>query len=895
MASHYLAARRLTPLALSVMLTLSGVDVRAQTPPPGAGEGDAARGNPAPDEPGQGSRVSDTPEPEAAPAPETSPPPAAGPEGAQPGPSAPEADPSEAAGAPLPAPLPQGEAEKASGSEILEIRVTGNRRVSSDDILTYLRLRKGALFSPDALTRDVRELWASGFFEDVEVDLQRLDGGVALTFVVRERPAIADITFEGNDEISDEDLAEAVELKANTVLSQPAVRRTIQKIRDLYAERGYFLAEVTSEDVPRKNNEVSLVFRVTEHNEVTVKRINFIGNHSIPESELRAIMFTGNPGVFAWGSGGPFRQDAFERDIAMISALYYDKGYLAVTVSQPRVMLTSDRSGIELSIHIDEGPRFKIRQLRIFERGDDGSEVEPIEGRRNLRMMVRADPGDYFNRAALLEDLQAVRTLYRDNGFANVDASPQTRLYPEKAEVDVIVPVVRGPLVHFERIEVRGNTKTRDKVIRRELEIAETDKFSETKLEKSRQRITRLGYFERVDISTEQGSTPDTVNVFVEVTERATGTFQVGAGFSSIENFIVTAQVQQANLFGSGQSVSLQAQLSGARELINLSWIEPYFLDSDFSSTVSLYKQLRVYNDFSQSSEGGALTFGYPLIEPELTASLTYTLELDEISTSTTSTLLGTTTSDYTSVFRRLPLASLFNDGLTSSFRPGLTYDSRDNRLFPTRGVYLSGSTELASTMFGSENEFWRNRGVGRFYYPIWSGVVFKINAEAELVTSPDDLGVPLFARTFLGGILDVRGFNYRSLGPRLQIRSALDPNSAPYSAGANIGGNLSYFQNLEIEFDILASAGIKGVVFTDAGNAWNLEDKYCDATASPYPETSPCFDGFDSLRRLRTSYGAGLRWFSPLGPLRFEWGFPFDPLPYEEDMVFEFTIGNFF
>ncbi len=821
-----------------------------------------------------------------------------------PGPTEPAPDP-EAAGEELRDPsddmapstmpsLPQGDAEKAAGAPIIEIRVTGNRRVSKQDILTYLRLKVDEPFSPDALSRDVRELWASGFFEDVEVDLQRLDAGVVLSFVVRERPSIAEVSFEGNGEIDDDDLAEAIELKPNTVLSQPAVRRTIQRIRDLYAERGYFLAEVDSEVVPKRNNEVAIVFRITEHNEVTVKRITFIGNYSMSDEELRSAMFTGNPGFFAFGSGGPFRQDAFERDVAMISALYYDKGYLAVAVSQPRVMLTPDRTGIELSIHIDEGPRFKIRQLRIYERGDDGTEVEPIEGRRNLRMMLRANPGDYFNRAALLDDLQSVRTLYRDHGYANVDANPQTRLYPEKAEVDVIVPVVRGPLVHFERIEVRGNTKTRDKVIRRELEIAETEKFSETKLEESRIRITRLGYFERVDISTEQGSAPDRVNVYIEVTERPTGTFQVGAGFSSIENFIVTAQVQQANLFGNGQSLSLQAQVSGLREMVNLRLIEPYFLDSLFSSTLDLYKQNRVFSDFSQSSEGGSLTFGYPLVEPELTASLTYTLELDEVSTSNTSTLLGVTP-DSVSVFRRLPLAGLFNDGLTSSFRPALTYDSRDNRLFPTRGVYAYGSTELAADIFGSENEFWRHRGVGRFYYPLWDGVVFKINSEAELVTSPDELGVPLFARSFLGGILDLRGFRYRSIGPRLQIRSALDPNSAPLSNGANIGGNLSYFQNVEIEFSILESAGIKGVVFTDAGNAWNLEDKYCEATSSPYPETSPCFDGFDSLKRLRTSYGAGLRWFSPLGPLRFEWGFPFDPLPYEEEMVFEFTIGNFF
>jgi len=237
-------------------------------------------------------------------------------------------------------------------------------------------------------------------------------------------------------------------------------------------------------------------------------------------------MFIGNPGILAFGSGGPFRQDAFERDIAVISAMYYDRGFLAVQVSTPRVMLTPDRTGIEIAITIDEGPRYKIRQLRIYERGEGGKEVEPIGGRRNLRMMVRAKSGDYFNRAALLEDLQAIRTLYRDHGYANVDANPQTQLDPATSEVDVIVPVERGPLVHFERIEMRGNGKTRDKVIRRELEVYEGGQFHETKLERSKRRVTALGYFERVDISMEQGSAPDKMNVYIEVAERRLARFR---------------------------------------------------------------------------------------------------------------------------------------------------------------------------------------------------------------------------------------------------------------------------------------------------------------------------------------------------------------------------------
>jgi outer membrane protein insertion porin family len=782
----------------------------------------------------------------------------------------------------------------ARGMPIVEIKIVGNRRITETDILGYLTEKIGQPFTPEGLSRDVRELWNSGFFDDIEVDLERRDHGVALRFLVRERPNVSKVEFEGNTTIDGEDLSEAIEVKAASIINYPAIQRSIQTIRDKYAEQGYFLAEATSETVPQKNNEVVIKFKIVEHNRVTVRRVTFIGNHSIADEELRRVMFTGNPGFFGFGSGGPFRQDAFERDLAVISALYYDRGHLQVSINTPRVMLTPDRNGIELSITIEEGPRYKIRSLRVYERGPDDKEVDPIGGRRKLRNMVRAEAGDYFNRAQLLEDLQAVRSLYRDEGYANVKADPETNLDPEKQEVDIVVPIERGPVVRFGRIEVQGNTKTRDRVIRRELEIAEGDKFSETKLERSRRRITALGYFERVELITQDGEIENELRVIIEVTERPTGTFQVGAGFSSIENFIATAQIQQANLFGNGQSLSLNAQLSGIRSLVNVRYFEPYLLESSVSFTIDLFDQVRNYTDYSQSTRGGALTFGYPLIDPELSASLTYTLENNNVTTATNSTFLGRSSS--ISAFESLPLANLFNDGLTSSLRPALTWDTRDNRLFPTSGVYLRGSTELAIAAFASENEFWRTRFTGRFYYPFNPAIVLKLNTEIGLITSPSDDGVPIFARFFLGGITDIRGFEFRSIGPRAPLTTATDPNSPPIINGAEIGGNLMWYENLELEFTLLEQVGIKGVVFIDAGNAWNLEGVYCQAGARPqYDVLDPCFEFPNDLVNIRTSWGFGLRWFSPLGPLRFEWGFPFKPLPFEQTSRFEFTIGNFF
>jgi outer membrane protein insertion porin family len=791
------------------------------------------------------------------------------------------------------------EAELARGLPIAKVVLAGNRRISSEDISGYLsQMRPGKTFTPEGLSKDVREMWDSGYFEDIEVDLTRRDDGVYLRVLVRERPSIKAIEFSGNEKIEKDDLTEALstEVKAGTILSYAAIRRGVQKLRDKYAEEGYFLAEVSYEVVPQKENQVTLKFTIREHEQVSVRRITFIGNLHVSDAELREVMITGTTNAFLdFGSGGPFRQDAFERDILVLNALYYDRGYLSVQVATPRVMLTPDRTGIEVTIAITEGPRYRIRNLQIFEKDEDGKEIEPLGGRRHLREMIKARSGDFFNRADLVKDLTGVQTLYRDAGYANVEAPPATQLDPEKEEVDIVVAIRRRQLVYFGRIEIKGNTKTRDKVIRREMEIKEQGLFSETLLEKSKRRITALGYFERVDVSTEQGADPTHVNVNVEIGEKPTGTFQVGAGFSSIENFIATAQVQQANLFGNGQQLALQAQISGLRQLIDVRFIEPYFLDSNFSAAINVYDQLRVYNQFSQTSAGGSLTVGYPIIQPQLRASLTYTIEHNRISTTTTSTFLGT--SSAVSVFQRLPLANLFNDGITSSIRPTLTFDTRNNQLFPSSGIFLQGSVELASAVLGSENQFVRYRFTGRYYYPVNSSgsVVIKMNTEAGVVTSPSANGVPIFARFFLGGILDLRGFPLRSVGPRLPLRQTLDENATQIQYGAPIGGNMMYYQNLEFEFPIIDAVQIRGVVFTDLGNAWNLESLYCNAApASPFAVTNPCFKPLD-IFNVRTSWGFGIRWFSPLGPLRFEWGFPFKKLPYENTSDFQFTIGNFF
>ena len=782
------------------------------------------------------------------------------------------------------------------GRTIRRIRVRGGRRVAEEDIRATLELREDVPCTDLEVSRDARALWDMGFFDDIVVTAAAVgDDLIDLLFEVRERPAIGRIVFEGNDEIDDGDLDEKVTLREGEVLSVPEVRRQVTRIRDLYAEKGYFLARIRYRLSRMPNNEVEIKFVIAEGDEVTVRRISFVGNAHIPASELLGFMQTSQTGFFSFlSSSDTFNREHFEEDVGRLQALYYDRGYLAINVGTPRIELTPDRQHIDVTIPIDEGPRFHIGRLRVAEVDAEGEEVEPLGGRRRLRDQIEANPGDWFSRTTVAQNLLEVTRFYRDRGYAQVEMVPQTDLDMRRRVVHVVISIRRGPLVRIERINIRGNSKTRDLVIRREIQIAEGALYSQTDVERSKARIQALGYFERVDLSEEEGSAPDRIVLNFEVAERATGQFQVGAGFSSIESFIFTAQIQQQNLFGRGQSLALQLQLSGIRQLAQIRFVEPYLLDTEWSLAADAFKTIRQFQDFNRDSTGGGLTLGHPILLDELSLFLNYRAEYVDIS-SRTGGLFGSAGSGAGfNIFRRLPLANLFRDGLTSSLQLSLTWDTRDNRLFPTSGLYASVSSELADTYLGSENVFLRHRAFVRVYRQLFGSFVLKLNTEWGLVSSREPEGVPIFERFFLGGIFNVRGFGLNALGPRAGLPTSTDPNARVSPQGVVFGGNMQLFYNLELEFPIIESVGIRGVIFTDGGNAWNLESSLCGA---PPPEqfdsaSDPC--GVDLLN-LRTSWGFGLRWISPLGPLRFEWGLPFNPRAYEKDILFEFTIGNFF
>jgi outer membrane protein insertion porin family len=781
------------------------------------------------------------------------------------------------------------------GARIRRIRVLGNRRVADDDIIAGIRLRAGRTCTDRQVTRDAQALWDLGFFDDLIVEGEMADDGrIDLVFRVRERPAIGHVRYEGNNHVGSSDIDEIMTLRVGSVLSRPDVTAQVTRLRDLYAEKGYFLARIVPRITRTENNEVDVVFVIEEGEEVTVRRVRFVGNHHVPEGDLRGIMQTGETGFFSFLTNNDnFQQDHFDEDITRLQAVYYDRGFLQIHVGTPRIELTADRRYIDITIPLVEGPRFRIGHLRVTELDAAGEEIDPLGGRRQLREMIPADPGDWFNRTALAQALQSITRFYRDQGYAHAEIQPQMELDANGRAVDLTIAIARGPLTTIERINIRGNTKTRDSVIRRELRIAEGDLYSQSQLEASRGAVTALGYFERVDMSESDGSTDDTIVINFEVAERPTGTFQVGAGFSSIESFILTAQIQQQNIFGSGQSLSLQLQLSGLRQLIQLQLVEPYLFGTDWSAALEIFRTTRQYQAFSRNSTGASLSVGHWVFDRRFTFFASYRADYVEIG-ARTSGFFGSGSGAGLQQLPFLPIANLYRQGLTSSLRFTLQWDSRDNRITPMNGLYIQASTELADEILGSANSFVRTSAFVRWYWELFSGVVLKMNTTAGIITSRQTPGPPVFERYYLGGIFSVRGFPLNGLGPRIGIPQSLDPNAGLGDTGTPIGGNMQFYYNLELEFPIIPQVQIRGVIFTDGGNAWNIDSYLCQAAPAPVQDASsdPCrVNLFD----IRTSWGFGIRWISPLGPLRFEWGIPFQRRTWEQEIDFQFTIGNFF
>jgi outer membrane protein insertion porin family len=534
-----------------------------------------------------------------------------------------------------------------------------------------------------------------------------------------------------------------------------------------------------------------------------------------------------------------------------IQFLYLKEGHIAAKVAEPIISISPDKKWMTITIRIDEGPRYTMGVVDVELAGGKEEWLVP---KKTLLGRTILKEGARFDYQVMIQDLSKIGDAFRDLGYANTSVTYDYKLHVERKLVDFTYKVQKGEPVRFGRIIVRGNKSTRDKVIRREMKVSEGDLYSATGLRRSKQRIEVLGFFDQVKVTPKASPHEDRMDVEVTVREKQTGTFQIGAGFSSLESFIVTAQIAKNNFLGRGQTLSAQMTLSGLRQLFSLSFFEPYFLDTRWTFAFDLFNFQEDFVDFTRMRTGGNLSWGYRLTD-DLSLSLTYTLE------------------EVDAALRRtdIEIKSLRQSGRTSSLRGTLSWDTRNNRLFPSRGQYTTLSVEHAADWLGSENSFSRMIARTRFYFPLFWDLVFKTNLTFGYVMSGDQEPIPLFERFFVGGIYTVRGYERNTIGEKLFITSTPDGSLTPIT----IGGDKEFIFNAELEIPIFAKMGIRGVLFYDAGRAWGVKESI----------------DLD----LRMAVGFGFRWHSPVGPLRFEWGIPLFRREGEEPLVFEFTIGNSF
>lgn len=733
----------------------------------------------------------------------------------------------------------------AEGFRITAIEVQGANRIKPSSILPALKTRVGGDLDLQAVRDDVKTIWKMGFYTDVRFETEEVAEGYRITIFVSEKPVVSRVTIEGNKEIDDTDLKAAITLRERDLYQEDKLRESTRKIVENYRNKGYYDAVIEPSVEEEPDGSKRVAFRIREGEKVKIARIEFAGNHFLPDGDLRKAVETKEKGFFSFiTDSGTFKQDVLQTDVLRIESLYSNKGFMDSKVSEP--VITRGEKGLVVSFRIFEGRQYRVGEIRIA-----GDNAVPAD---RMREAVRLKRGDVFDRETLIQDLLNLSTLMKDKGYAEANVRPQVEKRKEYPLADVTYVAEQGTLFRFGRVEVVGNTKTYDKVARRQFEVADGKTYSETALKESKENLVRTSYFKDVKVTTSQSPTAhDEKDVKVEVQEGPTGTLSGGLGFSSIDKLFGVVQVSENNLFGRGWKSSLNSQFGARKTVFSLDFREPNLFDTDYSLLLNAYNSSTRYTDFQRKARGGKIGLGYNFTR--LTSgSLSYRHDSSEILET------GAVASSI--------LLDEFNKGTqqTRSVSLNLTRNSTDRYVDPTRGSVQSASVEYAGGPFGGSSRFLKYFLTEKVYFPVLESSVLSGNLMWGHVASTEGgARIPIFERFFLGGPYSVRGFKSRSLSPA-------DPNT-----GELYGGNKELVFNAEFVFPLMKEVGFKGVVFFDAGNTWRQSE----------------WPGKDE--GLRYSAGFGVRWYSPMGPLRFEWGWNLDPKPGESKKVAEFTIGTAF
>jgi outer membrane protein insertion porin family len=738
-----------------------------------------------------------------------------------------------------------------SGAIIEKVRVEGLKRIEEPAVLAKVSSQPGQRVDPERVRKDIQSIFSMGFFEDIEVSARDVDASrVDLVIAVRERPVISELIFEGNEKISTDDLREVTKLKSWSILDINRVKDDVAGIQKHYEDKGYYLARVSYrvDPVKDKPDEVRLVFQIQDFDKVEIKKITFLNNKRYSDRELKKVLQeTQEGGSFSLGGSGSFREGAFKQDLQRLTYWYLEHGYVKFRYDTPIITVSDDKKWVFISIYVDEGEQYQM--------GTQDFSGDLLFSKEELHQEISLLAGETFSISKRNQDIQRLTEKYQDLGYAFTNVVPRMAIQDDTRTVDIDYSFEKGELVYFGKITVVGNSKTHDKVIRRELRIQEGELYSGSRLRVSRELVERLGFFAPGEVLFNTSSPPDNPNVLdleIQVKERSTGTITLGAGYGTVQRFFFTTQVSEINVAGKGQALSLSANYSADRitRSVNLGFTDPYAFDTRWSAGFDIFAiNFPIPNRYLTRKLGFDIRVGHPIGDYS-NLFVTYKnegLRITQVRDASTDTSLDT--------------------GILSSVVFSIIRDRRNNRFETTAGNFQSASIETAGVLGLAGDKTFIKVGLNNRYYKRLVGdLVFRNNLEYGQLSPAGGRGVPPAERYFLGGPNNLKGYEFFSVGPTRRTASgALEPQ----------GGLVQMLALFELEYPIIREAGLKTVLFYDAGNAFN---EFPGTGSTPFT--------------IRTDAGFGIRWFSPIGPLRFEWGFPINRRPGESSTVFQFFIG---
>jgi outer membrane protein insertion porin family len=727
--------------------------------------------------------------------------------------------------------------------QIDEIKVTGNKRIEKEAILAMVDSKKGGSLDQEKLDKDLRAIFQMGFFKEVLIDIKDGPKGKVVIFSVVEKPAIAKITFEGNNNIKDDDLTKELGIRLYAILNQNEIKRSINRLKDLYLQKGYYSVKIEEEIAELPKNEVSLTYHITEGKKIYIRKIEFTGNEHFSDRKLRSAMVTHTKGLLSFFTkSGLLDKKALEFDRFNITSFYHNHGYIKAKVSDPQIDYSE--KGITITFDVIEGDQYAVNEVKV-----SGDLIQPED---KLIKSLKITKEKYLNREVLRKDTLQLKSVYADVGFAYAEIAPLVQEDHEKHLANIDFKISKGEKVRFERINITGNTITRDKVIRRELKTVEGDEYSETNLRKNSENLNRLGYFENVEVNTKKGSSDDLMILDINVEEKPTGSFSIGAGYSSFESIIGTISVKQENLFGRGQKLEGTVTLGGRTRDYVVRFTEPWLFDTHISTSVNVYDTAIEWYEYTKDSLGMGLSFGYPVPFSEYTRVTTgYQYDDADIAD----------VDDNASII----IKDMEGQNITSSIILGITRNSRDRPFLTRKGSENRFFIEYAGGILGGTVAFDRYLATSTWFFPLPLETVIVLRGDWGYIRGrPEDGNLPMYQLFRAGGPFSVRGYETGTISPQ-------DPLTGDY-----IGGEKKMIYNAEFHFPLVKAQGVEGVLFFDAGNVF-LESETV------------------TFKDIPSSYGLGVRWYSPVGPLRLEYGWKVNPQPGESSGEWIFTVGRGF